>query len=118
MYHTPIMNNRERSCAGEKFETNRAQGKSIQAAHTATTTLHTTASNNTIVGWNMYEYVGWLFLLLPQCVALNMTTRPAPARRGTGYLKGGGFLNFHPAGSVVSTCQSRIFWPRVDGAFL
>ena len=32
-------------------------------------TRHTTASN-TVVGWSLYEYVGWLLLLLPQRVAL------------------------------------------------
>ena len=40
--------------------------------------------------------------------------KPAPAKRGTGYQKGGASRNFRPAGRqrVTQTCQSFIFWPR------
>ena len=66
---------RERGCAGEKIE-NRAPRKRNPSG-TATTTRHTTASN-IIIGWNLYEYVGSLLLLLPQRVALCVTTRSRP----------------------------------------
>ena len=54
-YHTSS-SREEAALCGEEIE-NRAAPKKVSKRQTATTTRHTTASN-TIIGWNLYEYVG------------------------------------------------------------
>ena len=102
---------RERSCAGEKMQHQNVYKRHSSSAPPTTTTSTTTASK-IIIGWNLYEYVGYM-LVLPQRVAIIVTTRTRPRQTRHGLTEGSGVAQFPPscqlAGKQGGTC---IFWPH------
>ena len=59
-----------------------------------------TTARNIIIGWNLYEYVGSLLLLLPQRVALCVTTRSRPRQTRHVLPEGRGVAQFPPNGQA------------------
>ena len=92
-YHTS--NGRERSCALWR-ENRKWSTKKTYPSGTANTTRHATASN-TIIGRDLYEYVGSLLLLLPQRAAIIVTTRIRPRQTRHGLSEGRGVAQFPPS---------------------
>ena len=74
---------------------------------------HPPHDRDTIIGWNLYEYVAQPLLLLPQRVALIVKENAPPPDESRQFQKGGASFNFRPAGRKGGTYMSVMYlWPR------